>query len=47
MLDVESVHVQPAIAVDLEVMQLATIQVEATSWKLHNHNSIYWGFFCY
>ncbi len=45
MSNVESVHVQPSIVEDLEVTQLATIQVQATSWKLHNCISIYWGFF--
>jgi hypothetical protein len=30
MLDVESVHVQPSSVLDLEVKQLATIQVQAT-----------------
>jgi hypothetical protein len=45
MSNVESVHVQPSIVVDLEFTQLATIQVQTTYWKLHNHNSIYWGFF--
>jgi hypothetical protein len=45
MSNVESVHVQRSIVANLEVTQLVAIQVQPTSWKLHNHSSIYWGLF--
>jgi len=45
MLNVESVHVQHYIVVRLEVTHLVVKQVQAASWKTHNHNSICWGFF--
>ncbi len=45
MSNVESMHVQHSTIVHLEVTQLVVIQVQAASWKTHNCNSIFWGFF--
>ncbi len=45
MSNVQSVHLQALNVSNFEVAQLVVIQVQVISWKSHNYNSIYWGFF--
>jgi hypothetical protein len=45
MSNVQSVHLQALNVANFEVQQLVAIQVQVISWKPHNYNSIYWGFF--